>query len=203
MVKLQFTAATFFDDGLTTTCVPTLATEGRPKSKAGAVEDVCCGLGVVLLLGKVGTPAVGLGVGVGVGIGVVVGVVVGSAGAVISVGVVVGVGCGVGMGVGSGVSVGVCNTSITVVGSGSFCRFALQDTTNTMIAITNSRQAPPTIRSLVRLSNCSMCVVLSCMSKAAHLRTGGFTLYLCDFYIIGFRAFSSIAPTRQRLRPRL
>ena len=42
------------------------------------------------------------------------------------------------MGVGSGVSVGVCNTSITVVGSGSFCRFALQDTTNTMIAITNS-----------------------------------------------------------------
>ena len=160
MVKLQFTADTFLDDGLTTTCVPTLATEGRPKSKAGAVEDVCCGLGVVLLLGKVGTPAVGLGVGVGVGIGVVVGVVVGSAGAVISVGVVVGVGCGVGMGVGSGVSVGVCNTSITV-GSGSFCRFALQDTTNTMIAITNSRQAPPTMRNLVRLSNCSMCVVLS------------------------------------------
>ena len=155
MVKLQFTADTFLDDGLTTTCVPTLATEGRPKSKAGAVEDVCCGLGVVLLLGKVGTPAVGLGVGVGVG------VVVGSAGAVISVGVVVGVGCGVGMGVGSGVSVGVCNTSITVVGSGSFCRFALQDTTNTMIAITNSRQAPPTMRNLVRLSNCSMCVVLS------------------------------------------
>ena len=161
MVKLQFTADTFLDDGLTTTCVPTLATEGRPKSKAGAVEDVCCGLGVVLLLGKVGTPAVGLGVGVGVGIGVVVGVVVGSAGAVISVGVVVGVGCGVGMGVGSGVSVGVCNTSITGVGSGSFCRLALHDTASTIMAIMSSRQAPPTMRSLVRLSNCSMCVVLS------------------------------------------
>ena len=159
LVKLQFTAATFFDDGLTTTCAPTLATEGRPKSKAGAVEAACCGLGVVLPLGNEGTPAVCWGVAVGVGVATVVGV--GNAGAVISVGVGVGVGCGVGMGVGSGVSVGVCNTSITVVGSGSFCRFALQDTASTMMAIISSRQAPPTMRSLVRLSNCSMCVVLS------------------------------------------
>ena len=157
MVKLQFTADTFFDDGLTTTCAPTLATEGRPKSKAGAVEVVCAGLDVVLPLGSEGTPAVCLGVGVGVG--VVVGVTVGNAGAVISVGVAVGMGVGVTTGVEVGVGVG--DTSITVVGSGSFCRFALQDTTNTMIAITNSRQAPPTMRSLVRLSNCSMCVVLS------------------------------------------
>ena len=84
---------------------------------------------------------------------------VGNAGAVISVGVAVGMGVGVTTGVEVGVGVG--DTSITGVGSGSFCRFALQDTTNTMIAITNSRQAPPTMRSLVRLSNCSMCVVLS------------------------------------------
>lgn len=155
MVKLQFTADTFFDDGLTTTCAPTLATEGRPKSKAGAVEVVCAGLDVVLPLGSEGTPAVCLGVGVGVG--VVVGVTVGNAGAVISVGVAV----GMGVGVTTGVVTGVGDASTTGIGSGSFCRLALHDTASTIMAIMSSRQAPPTIRSLVRLSNCSMCVVLS------------------------------------------
>lgn len=156
MFKLQDTEDTFCDDGFTTTCAPTLAAEGRPKSKARAV---LCGFTVaagfvfvppVLPDGSVGAPAVGLGVTVGVS--AAVGVTVGNAGAVISVGVAVGAGLGVAVGV--GVIVGV--TSITAVGSGSFCLLALQDTASTMIPITNNKHKPPAIRSLVRLSNCSI-----------------------------------------------
>lgn len=158
-------AATFFPDGFTTTCAPTLAAEGRPKSKATPVASawgltVAAGF-VVVPPGSVGTPAVGLGVAGGSG--VAVGVVVGKAGAVISAGVAVGVGFGVAVGVGSGVIVGV--TSTTADGSGSFCLFALQDTANTMIPIISNRHKPPVIRSLVRLSSCSIFVVLSTVIK--------------------------------------
>ena len=106
----------------------------------------------VLLFGSLGFTTVGLDVGAAVS-GTGMGEASGSSGAVTASGVGVGVKVGTGLCVGVGVFSGIGLISTTGVGSGSFCRAALQDTASTMIPITSSRQTPPTISNFVRLSN--------------------------------------------------
>ena len=168
LLMLQLTWDTLREVGFTTTCAPTLAAEGKPKSNAGVVVSSSCaegvetGLDAALFVTSVFEPLLLFGSSGGCHGGFSGGRSCfrrGDDG-----------GCGkcrsryflrrragrkggAGLCVGVGVFSGIGLISTTGVGSGSFCRAALQDTASTMIPITSSRQTPPTISNFVRLSN--------------------------------------------------
>ena len=111
LLMLQLTWDTLREVGFTTTCAPTLAAEGRPKSNTGVVVSSACAEGVetgldaalfatsvfepLLLFGSSGGVTAGLAVGAAAsGVGMME--AVGSAGAVTSSGVGLGVKVGQG-----------------------------------------------------------------------------------------------------------